>query len=97
MSKKFIPNGDMDFATMAHSFARIIAEDPARVRVDPCDAEALSAAVETYRAALNLCRSPGSARAPGATRAKEDARAEAERTCGAPRTSSARRSVLTAR
>ena len=79
MGKKFIPNGDMDFAAMAHSFARVVAADPARVRVDPRDADVLSAAVEAYRAALNLCRSPGSARAPAATRAKEDARAEAER------------------
>jgi hypothetical protein len=33
MSKKFIPNGDVDFVVMAESFARVVAEDPARVHV----------------------------------------------------------------
>src|SRR4051794_33256812 len=77
MSKKFIPNGDQDFAEMAYSFAQQIAADPGRFEVTPGDADALSAAVAAYRAALQVARF--GERSAAATRAKEDARAEAER------------------
>lgn len=77
MSKKFIPNGDWDFATKAESFARNVLAEPERFGIPPGDAEALDAAVQKYRAALQTARS--AARSAAATRAKEDARAEAER------------------
>jgi len=79
MSKKFIPNGDVDFVVMAENFARVVAEDPARVHVGADDSAALTAAVAKYRAALNACRAGKAARTAAATRAKEDARVEAER------------------
>src|SRR5580765_7213385 len=76
MSKKFIPNGDQDFAEMAYSFAHQIAADPGRFEVTPGDSDALSAAVEAYRAALQASRF--GERSAAATRRKEDARTEAE-------------------
>ena len=77
MGDKFIPNGDFDFATMAEHFARTIANDPARVNVSQTDADALSAAVVAFRAALNMAR--GASRSTVATHEKETARGEAER------------------
>jgi hypothetical protein len=78
MGRKFIPNGDLDFATMAEHFARNIAAEPGRYGVAKDDGDALSAAVAAYRAALQACRFGGE-RSAAATRAKDDARAEAER------------------
>jgi len=77
MSSKFIPNGDFDFVTMAESFARHVAKDPARFEVSESDSEALSAAVVKYRAALQAARG-NSSRSTVATRTKELAREEAE-------------------
>ena len=76
MSKKAIPNGDLDFVTMAENFARHIAGDPQRFEVLPGDAEQLDGAVSRYRAALQASRF--GARSAAATRAKDDARLEAE-------------------
>jgi hypothetical protein len=76
MGKKFIPNGDFDFATMAGSFARAIAADPGRFEVSPGDRDALSAAVAAYESALQASRF--GARSAASTRAKDDARAAAE-------------------
>lgn len=78
MSKKFIPNGDLDFANRAAGFANTLLKDPQRFDVPLADAEELDAAVKRYRAALNAARS-GGGRSEVATRAKEDARGEAER------------------
>lgn len=78
MGRKFIPNGDLDFLTMADVFARTIAGDPAQFAVAQKDSEALSAAVTAYRDALNVARM-GGARSQVATRAKDEARADAER------------------
>jgi hypothetical protein len=77
VSKKFIPNGDLDFATKAESFARTLLAEPERFDVPRGEAEELDAAVKKYRAALRACRFGG--RSQAATRVKEDARGEAER------------------
>lgn len=76
MSKKFVPNGDLDFLTMAEAFARTVARDPARCAVSAEDAGALGEAVAKYRAALQAARF--GARSVVATEAKEMARGEAE-------------------
>src|SRR6185437_4763850 len=76
MSKKFIPNGDLDFVTMAEAFARAIAKEPARFEIAPEDSEELSATVRKFRAALQACYKSG--RSQVATRSKEDARLAAE-------------------
>ena len=75
--KKFIPNGDTDFVTMAENFARQIASDPAKFFIDPQDAEELSSAVTKFRAAIQARF--GGGRSEAATRAKEDARLDAEK------------------
>jgi hypothetical protein len=76
VSRKFIPNGDLDFATKAECFARTLLAEPERYDVPRGEAEALDAAVKRYRATLQATRSGG--RSQAATRAKEDARGEAE-------------------
>lgn len=75
-TKKFIPNGDLDFVTMAESFARTIVTDPARFEIAPDEAAHLDEVVKRYRAAFQAARLGGGSRA--ATREKEDARDEAE-------------------
>jgi hypothetical protein len=77
MARKFIPNGDTDFVTMAENFSRQIASDPAKFYVDPQDAQELSAAVAKFRAAIQARFAGG--RSEAATRAKEDARLDAEK------------------
>jgi hypothetical protein len=77
MNKKFIPNGDLDFARMAEQFARGIARDPARFAVSQEDAQLLVAAAQTFRAALTTAHA-GGARSQVATREKEHARVAAE-------------------
>src|SRR5262245_56279433 len=77
MSKKFIPNGDLDFVRMAESFTRSIADDPQRFEVTRADAEELSAVVARFAAAVQACRTSG--RSQAATLAKDEARADAER------------------
>ena len=42
MSRKFIPNGDMDFVMMASHFARTIAKDPERFEIAQSDCEELT-------------------------------------------------------
>ena len=76
MSKKAIPNGDLDFATMAQAFASTIKKDPGRFEIAPADAEQLDGAVGRYKAALQASRM--GARSQAATRVKEDARLVAE-------------------
>jgi hypothetical protein len=77
MSKKFIPNGDFDFAAMARGFSTALAQEPERFEVSREEAEALSAAVEKFNAALPACKY--GERSSRATRVKADARAEVER------------------
>lgn len=78
MSKKFIPNGDLDFASMAESFTRNIAPAPGRYAVSTEEAEALTAAVTRFRDALQAARHSGG-RSAVATAAKEEARLIAEK------------------
>ena len=77
MSKKWIPNGDVDFATMAQALATNLAADPAQFEIDPSESEALTAAVARFRAAVQQQKFGG--RSQINTRAKDDARAEVER------------------
>jgi hypothetical protein len=76
VSKKFIPNGDLDFANKSQSFARTLLKEAERYDVARGDVEELDAAVKKYSAALQAARFGGKSQA--ATRAKEDARGEAE-------------------
>jgi hypothetical protein len=75
-SKKFIPNGDQDFATKAEAFARTLLKEPERFDVPLDEVEQLDVAVKKYSAALQAARFGGKSQA--ATRAKEDAREAAE-------------------
>lgn len=77
MTKKFIPNGDLDFKVMAEAFARNVAGDPARYAIAPDVVATMTAAVARYSETLNVARFTG--RSAPATAAKEEARAEAER------------------
>jgi hypothetical protein len=77
MSKKFIPNGDHDFAFMAERFATTIATDPAQFGISPDDAANLTAVVGQFRSALDATRA--STRTPVQTAAKETARQVAEK------------------
>ena len=56
MSKKAIPNGDLDFAAMAQAFANTIKKDSGRFEIAPGDAEQLDVAVGQYKAALQASR-----------------------------------------
>ncbi len=76
MSRKFIPNGDLDFATRAESFARTLLCEPERFDVPRAEAEELDAAGKRDPAAHQAARSGG--RSMAATREKEDARGQAE-------------------
>ena len=76
MSKKFIPNGDFDFVTMAEQFARTISKQQEVYRVSREDSEALMFAVSRFRQALDEARS--GAKSETKTQAKEIARLEAE-------------------
>lgn len=82
MSKKFIPNGDLDFATMAEIFAGQVTKDPGRYAVSEEDARRLGEAVAKFRAALRAARPGGPGNrasvSPLLTQAKELARGEAE-------------------
>ncbi|HEV7298138.1 MAG TPA: hypothetical protein VGN72_02155 [Tepidisphaeraceae bacterium] len=76
MSKKFIPNGDQDFAAMAGHVMRTVAGDAEAYHVTREDAEELTAVVTRYAAALQATKM--GERSSVATRAKEDARVAAE-------------------
>jgi hypothetical protein len=52
MAKKFIPDGDRDFAHMASAFAEPIERDPVRYQLSTLDAALISEAVQAYRDAL---------------------------------------------
>ncbi len=71
MAKRFIPNGNLDFLTMAGSFARTVESDPARYLVSDDEARALCAAVEEFRKTIHGHSTN--------TRAKDAARDEAKR------------------
>jgi hypothetical protein len=51
-AKKFIPDGDSDFARMARQFAQRLVDDPAKYHVELETAREIAEAVEAYRAAL---------------------------------------------
>jgi hypothetical protein len=79
-TKKFIPNGDLDFSEMAWRFAHGVANDPEKYQIDQDDAEALAGAVARFREALSKARGGGRRSAsPAETSAKDAARAEAEK------------------
>lgn len=78
MDKKFIPNGDFDFAQMAEQFARVITHEPARFRVSEEELGAMNDAVGRYRQALQIARRGGT-RSQVATAEKEAARGVAEK------------------
>jgi hypothetical protein len=63
MSKKFIPNGDVDFKTMADSFARTIGRDPGAFAVSADDAAALTAAQQAFDDAFQQARFGGRSKA----------------------------------
>ena len=76
--KKFIPDGDRDFAEMARHFARNIAKDPARFQLSEKDSGTIQMAVAKFRKAL--CVSLAKATRTQLTRmSKDDARAKLER------------------
>ena len=77
MSKKFIPNGDLDFATMAEAFARNVAKEPERFGVAQSDVEEMTAKVVRFRATLQKSRF-GAGKSEAATREKAESRGEAE-------------------
>jgi hypothetical protein len=77
MGKKFIPNGDYEFAAMAGNFARVVARDPEQFGLTVNDAEALVGAAGAFDVALQKART--SSRSPATIREKEEARAEAVR------------------
>ncbi|MEM8782504.1 MAG: hypothetical protein AAGE65_06550 [Planctomycetota bacterium] len=91
-SKKFIPNGDRDFAAMAKGFTTALGRDPRKFAVAPEDAEAVAAAVDAFEVALNEARggsgvgrasgaagaSGGRSMSPTLTLRKAEARKEAE-------------------
>jgi hypothetical protein len=52
LAKKFIPDGDSDFACMARHFANLINRDPSRYLMSADDAKAIAEAVVVYRDAL---------------------------------------------
>ena len=52
MSRKFIPNGDSEFACMARVFAGAIARDPKKYTFSDADAQELTRRVTEYREAL---------------------------------------------
>jgi hypothetical protein len=52
LAKKFIPDGDSDFACMARHFANVINRDPSRYLMAAEDAKAIAEAVVVYRDAL---------------------------------------------
>jgi hypothetical protein len=78
MGKKFIPNGDGEFMTMADNFARTVAKDPAGVGVDPADADTLIEAAAAYRAAYRAATT-GGGRSRSTTAAKDAARETLEK------------------
>ncbi|MFG0331213.1 MAG: hypothetical protein ACF8PN_15100 [Phycisphaerales bacterium] len=77
-TKKFIPDADRDFASMARVFATQIAEDPALYSLSADDAAEISAIVAAYRDALALATWPGTRTTVTIIR-KDTARAKAER------------------
>ena len=77
MSRKFIPNGDVDFGQMANTFANTIAKEPARFDVSDDDARELTDAVAHFRHALQTARH--GSKSTIATAAKEEARIVAEK------------------
>jgi hypothetical protein len=52
VGKKFIPDGDSDFAYMARSFASVLARDPSVYNIPDDAAREIAEAVEAYRKAL---------------------------------------------
>ncbi len=76
MSRKFIPNGDGQFAGMASGFTAAIGNHPENYGMSQEDVALLQAANANYRTALQA--SMGGTRGPALTAAKEEARAKLE-------------------
>ncbi len=77
-SEKFIPNGDHEFADMAHSFAQAIARDPGRFSLSSNDAEQITRAVTGFREARAVALRK-TTRTPISIMRKDELRREAER------------------
>ena len=77
MSKKFIPNRDCEFATMATSFANTIAKDPEKWGLEAFDAEQLSRRVQEFRDAYSRVVNPRT-RTSSAAGTKDEKRKRAE-------------------
>ncbi len=83
-TKKFIPNGDLDFSEMAQRFAAALSRDPRKYGVAVDDAAAVSEAVEHFRGALREARGGHLRRGVRSasrvlTLRKDEARKEAEK------------------
>ena len=76
MGNRFIPDADLEFASMAEGFARVIAKDPQKYTLEPHDAEMLTRAVKAFRA--SLLQSVPQNRNTATVQGKRDARKQAE-------------------
>ena len=77
MAKKFIPNGDVDFWSMAKVFAGSVGREPGRFGVREDDTKFLVAAVAAFNDAYLINVQPAQ-RSPATVRQKETARRAAE-------------------
>ena len=75
MSRKFIPNGDSEFANMARAFAGVIQHDPAVFAVGESECAWLVQQVAEFRDALAVAKHPRT-RTPSAVMQKDQARAQ---------------------
>ena len=78
MAKKFIPDGDVQFAQKARTFANEVSADAARYHLPPADAQAIAAAVAAFIEAHESNRQRHTRSSATAAR-KNEARAQAER------------------
>lgn len=78
VKRRFIPDGDSDFANKARNFASRLKEDPQRYAVSAEDAERVEQAVVRFREALAKSLNRFT-RSMQMTRQKDDARVEAEK------------------
>jgi hypothetical protein len=78
MSKKFIPDGDVEFAQMASNFANRLTQDHARYHIPEADAQEIAAAVAEFLEAHKV-NQQRHVRSSATALRKEEARAVAER------------------
>ena len=78
MSKKFIPDGDVEFMQMARNFADRVSQDPALYHLPETDAQAIAQAVAAF-AEAHAANAQRHVRSSATALRKNAARAEAER------------------